>query len=310
MSPVAAAAQDYLLVRRALGYKLGRQGRQLLQFVAYLDRVGASTIRIEHAIGWATQPIGGECGYWGDRLSVVRQFARYLQTIDPACEVPPKRLLPSRRRRPIPHIYTPQQIEDLMLAARDLRGELHRATMQTLIGVMAVTGMRIGEAIGLDRDDVDDRHQLLRVIDSKFGKSRELALHATTMVALDNYARLRDRLCPRPSCEAFFISRNGTRLLSQCAHFVFARLVKTIGLEPCSGRRRPRPHDLRHSFAVNTLLDWYATDTPNVQARLPLLSTYLGHVEPANTYYYLTAAPELLSRAARRLEPTPGGTRP
>jgi len=307
VSPLAAAAADYLRVRRALGYKLDRQGRLLMQFVAYLDQVGASTITIEHAVAWATQPAGGHCSYWADRLSVVRQFARYLQTIDPACEVPPTRLLPYQRRRPTPHIYTAAQIEDLMLATRDLRGELHRATMQTLIGVMAVTGMRTGEAIGLDRDDVDDRHQLLLVLDSKFGKSRELALHESTMAALDDYARLRDRLCPQPSCEAFFISRNGTRLLSQCVHRVFARLVKTVGLQPRPGCRRPRPHDLRHSFAVNTLLDWYATDTPNVPARLPSLSTYLGHVEPANTYYYLTAAPELLSRAARRLEPVKEG---
>jgi integrase/recombinase XerD len=174
---------------------------------------------------------------------------------------------------------------------------------------MAVTGMRIGETIRLDRDDVDHRHQLLRVIDSKFGKSRELALHESTMDALDKYAELRDRLCPRPSCEAFFISRNGTRLLSQCVNRVFARLVRTVGLEPRSARCRPRPHDLRHSFAVSTLLDWYATDT-NVQARLPSLSTYMGHVEPASTYYYLTAAPELLALAARRLEPVQKGLLP
>jgi integrase/recombinase XerD len=304
MSTLAAAAADYLRMRRALGYKLDRQGRQLLQFVAYLDQFGASTITTEHAVAWATQPPGGECSYWTDRLSVVRQFARYLQTIDPACEVPPKHLLPYRRQRPVPYIYTAQQIEELMLAAQDLRGELHRATMQTLIGLMAVTGMRIGEAIGLDRDDVDARHQLLRVIDGKFGKSRELALHASTLVALDDYAKLRDRLCPSPGCEAFFISRNGTRLLSQCVHFVFARIVKIVGLEPGNGRRRPRPHDLRHSFAVSTLLNWYADDTTSVQAQLPSLSTYMGHVEPANTYYYLTATPELLARAASRLEPT------
>jgi len=307
MSTLAAAAEDYLRMRRALGYKLDRQGRQLLQFVAYLDRVGASTITIEHAVAWATQPTGSECRYWADRLSVVRQFARFLQTIDPSCEVPPTRLLSYRRRRVAPHIYTPQQIEDLMLATQDLRGELHRATMQTLIGVMAVTGMRIGEAIGLDRDDVDHRHQLLRVIDSKFGKSRELALHASTMAAVNDYAQLRDRLCPRPSCTTFFVSRNGTRLLSQCVHRVFARLVGAVGLEPPPGRRRPRPHDLRHSFAVSTLLDWYASNTTSVQARLPWLSTYMGHAEPANTYYYLTAAPQLLELTARRLEPVQEG---
>jgi integrase/recombinase XerD len=232
-----------------LATSLTAKGRQLLQFVVYLEQAGASTITIEHAVAWATQPAGGECSYWADRLSVVRQFARYLQTIDPSCEVPPTRLLPCRRRRLAPHIYAPQQIEDLMVAAQDLRGELHRATMHTLIGVMAVTGMRIGEAIGLDRDDVEHAHQLLRVIDSKFGKSRELALRASTMAALDDYAQLRDRLCPRPSCEAFLISRNGTRLLSQCVHRVFARLIGAVGLEPPPGRRRPRPHDLRHSLS-------------------------------------------------------------
>ena len=307
MSTLEAAAADYLRVRRALGYKLGRQGRQLLQFVAYLEQVGASTVTIEHAIAWATQPAGADCNYWCDRLSVVRQFARYLRTIDPTCEVPPKRLLPYRRRRPTPYLYSPHEITALMTAAGELRGALHPATMQTLIGLMAVTGMRIGETIRLDRDDVDHRHQLLRVIYSKFGKSRELALHETTMHALDDYAQLRDRLCPRPSCEAFFISRNGTRLLSQVVHRVFARLVTTGGLEPHPGRRRPRPHDLRHSFAVSTLLDWYATDATDVQARLPSLSTYMGHVEPASTYYYLTAAPELLALAARRLEPAQKG---
>ena len=179
MSTLAAAAHDYLRVRRALGYKLDRQGRQLLQFIAYLDRAGATTVTIEHAIGWATLPADATGGYWSDRLSVVRQFARYLQTIDPACEVPAKRLLPYRRERPIPFLFTSAEIERVMRAARQLRGELHAATTQTLIGLMAVTGIRVGEAIGLGRDDIDHRGQLIRVIDGKFGKSREVAVHQT-----------------------------------------------------------------------------------------------------------------------------------
>ena len=173
MSTLAAAAHDYLRVRRALGYKLERQGRQLLQFIAYLDEAGATTVTIEHAIGWATLPTSATGGYWCDRLSVVRQFARHLQTIDPACEVPPKALLPYRRQRPIPFLFAPAEIERVMRAARQVRGELHAATTQTLIGVMAVTGIRVGEAIGLDRDDVDRPGQLIRVIDGTFGKSRE-----------------------------------------------------------------------------------------------------------------------------------------
>jgi integrase/recombinase XerD len=152
VSTLAAAAHDYLRVRRALGYKLERQGRQLLQFIAYLDEAGATTVTTEHAIGWATLPTSATGGYWCDRLSVVRQFAWHLQTIDPACEVPPKALLPYRRQRPIPFLFAPADIERVMRAARQLRGELHAATTQTLIGVMAVTGIRVGEAIGLARD--------------------------------------------------------------------------------------------------------------------------------------------------------------
>jgi integrase/recombinase XerD len=171
---------------------------------------------------------------------------------------------------------------------------------------MAITGMRLGEAIGLDRDDVDERHRLLRIIDSKFGKSREVALHESAMEAMNAYRQLRDRLCPRPSCEAFFASTAGTRLFASCVHRVFARLVSTVGLQPRSPRCRPRMHDIRHSFAVRTLLDWHATGA-DVQARLPSLATDMGHVNPASTYYYLTAAPELLALVVRRLEPAPEG---
>ena len=307
MSTLAAVADDYLRVRRALGYKLDRQGRQLLQFIAYLDAVGATTVTIEHAIGWATLPTRASGGYWSDRLSVVRQFARYLQTIDPACAVPAKGLLPSRRERPIPFLFTPADIERVMRVARQLRGELHAATTQTLIGLMAVTGIRVGEAIGLGRDDVDRREHLIRVIDGKFGKSREVAIHETTIAALDRYADLRDRVCPRPRSDAFLLSRNGTRLLYQCVRLVFMRLARAAGLEDRSPGSRPRPHSLRHSFAVNTLRDWYANDL-DVQARLPLLTTHMGHVTPASTYYYLTAAPDLLALAASRLDPIPERT--
>jgi integrase/recombinase XerD len=308
VSTLRTAAEDYLRIRRALGYKLEIQGWMLRGFVGYLEQAGASTVTIEHAVAWATQPAAANPTYWGDRLSVARQFARHLQTLDPACEVPPTRLLPCRRRRAIPYLYTPQEIAALMRAASQLRGPLHAATYQTLIGLMAVTGMRLGEAIRLDRDNVDARHQLLVIIDSKFGKSREVALHESAMDALDAYGRLRDELCPRPRCEAFLVSTVGTRLLGSCVHRVFARLVRTVGLTPRSPRCRPRPHDLRHSFAVRTLLDWHATRA-DVQARLPSLSTYMGHVNPASTYYYLTAAPELLALAARRLEPAPEGPR-
>jgi integrase len=292
-------------MRRALGYKLEIQGWMLRGFVTYLEQAGASTVTIEHALAWATQPAGAHASYWSDRLSVARQFARHLQTIDPACEVPPTGLLSPRRRRAIPYLYTPAEIAALMHAAGQLRGPLHAATHRTLIGLMAVTGMRLGEVIGLDRDDVDERHRMLRIIDSKFGKSREVVLDDSVIHALRAYRDLREELCPRPRGEVFFVSTAGTRLFSSCVHRVFARLLRIVGLEPRSPRCRPRMHDLRHSFAVRTLLDWHAAGL-DVQARLPSLSTYMGHVSPASTYYYLQAAPELLALAARRLEPAEG----
>lgn len=306
MSSLREMAEDYLRMRRALGYKLEISGKQLLCFISYLEEIGAQTVTIEHALAWATQPAGADPGYWGSRLSVVRQFARYLQTLDQACEVPPAGLLPNRPGRAIPYLYEPEEIIALTRAARDLEPPLLAANYQTLIGLLAVSGLRLGEAIRLDRGDVDARHRLLRIIDSKFGKSREVVLHDSTMHALSEYGRLRDQRFPQPRCEAFLVSLRGTRLRANCIHHMFARLVRLAGLKPRSPRCRPRLHDLRHAFAVRTLLEWYR-DGVDVQARLPLLSTYMGHANPASTFWYLTAAPELLQLVANRLDSTMEG---
>lgn len=305
MSALAAVAQDYLRVRRALGFKLESQGRQLAHFIVFLDRAGATTVTTDLAVAWATGVEGSE-RYWLDRLSVARQFAKHLHTLDPACEIPPKHLLAMPTRRPTPHLFTPDEIADLMTAATRLRGVLHRTTVQTVIGLMAVTGMRSGEVIRLDRDDVDHGQQLLRVLETKFGKSREVAVHPTTLTALDRYAEIRDRECAQPVCGAFFVTRNGTRLHQSCLNFVFRRLIARTGIQARGSRPRPVPHDLRHSFAVRTLLDWH-TAGRDVQSQLPALSTYLGHVEPATTFYYLSAAPELLALVAGKLEPLAKG---
>jgi integrase len=299
-------AEEYLRMRRALGYKLEVQGWLLEEFIAYLEHAGAATVTIEYAVAWATLPATAERSYWAQRLSVVREFARHLRTIDPDCEIPPANLLPFRPRRATPHLYQPGEIRALMTAAGTLPIPLQAATYRTLIGLLAVTGLRLGEAIRLNRDDLDADHQLLRILHSKFGKSREVALHDSTMAALADYGRLRDERFPTPACSAFFLSTRGTRLLAPCIHETFNRLVKVAGITPRPGGRRPRPHDLRHGFAVSTLLDWYR-DGLDVQARLPLLSTWLGHVNPASTFWYLTAAPELLALAANRLDPTMEG---
>lgn len=305
MSSLRELAEDYLRMRRSLGYKLEISGWQLEKFVTYLEQAEAATVTIENALAWATSA-GSDPSYWAQRLSVVRQFARHLQTIDPACEVPPARLLPYRTPRAIPYLYEPEEITALMRAAEELEPSLLAANYRTLIGLLAVSGLRLGEAIRLNRADVDVRHALLRILDSKFSKSREVVLHDTTMRALEEYARLRDRRFPQPRCEAFLVSLRGTRLRKNCVHDMFARLVQVAGLKPRSPRCRPRPHDLRHAFAVRTLLEWYR-DGADVQARLPLLSTYMGHVNPASTFWYLTAAPELLGLVARRLDSTMEG---
>lgn len=302
MSSLREVAEDYLRMRRALGYKLELSGWHLEKFASYLEQTGARTVTIENAVAWATSA-GADPSYWAQRLSIVRQFARHLQTIDPACEVPPAQLLPYRAPRAIPYLYEPEEITALMDAAGELEPPLLAANYRTLIGLLSVTGLRLGEAIRLDRGDVDVRHRLLRILDSKFSKSREVVLHDTTTHALDEYARLRDRRFPQPRCEAFLVSLRGTRLNKNAVHDMFPRLVHVAGLKPRSPRCRPRPHDLRHTFAVRTLLEWYR-DGVDVQARLPLLSTYLGHVNPASTFYYLHAAPELLGLVANRLDST------
>jgi len=231
-----------------------------------------------------------------------RGFATYLHSLDPSTEVPPTDLLPLRSHRAVPYLYSDGDIVALMTAAEEiLRSPLRVLTYRTLIALLAVTGMRIGEAIRLNRHDLDFEAVLLTVRLSKFGKSRELPLHTITLEALQSYIRQRDQLLPRPTAPSLFVSTVGTRLLYCDVHWTFLRLVRHVGLQPRSMACRPRLHDLRHTFAVRTVMDAYRADA-DVAARLPLLSTYLGHTHPANTYWYLSAAPELLALAGKRLE--------
>lgn len=305
MSALRRDLDGYLVIRRALGFKLERAGLLLADFVAHLEANEADTITTDAALVWATLPPNGASNWWAQRLSVVRGFARHLHAIDPTHEVPPPGLLPGRSHRATPYLYADRDIAALMAAARGVRSPLRAATFETLVGLLAVTGLRIGEALRLDRDDVDLVDGVLRIRLSKFGKSREVPLHPSTVDALAAYTRERDRLCRRPVDRAFFVSTAGTRLLYCNAHLAWLDLVRRAGLQRRSAACRPRPHDLRHSFAVRTLLGWYP-DGADVHARLPLLSTYLGHVHPGNTYWYLSAAPELLTLVVARLDATVG----
>jgi len=306
MTGLAEHVQNYLQVRRALGFKLVGESQLLSEFVKFAEDAGQRTVTTSLALDWARLPRSGSRNYLSRRLRAVRGFARYLKALDPACEVPPLELLPASKYRPAPYLYREDEILALMAAARRLRPALRAATFETVIGLLACTGLRIGEAIRLDRDDVDLEGQVLIVRDSKFGKSREVLLHESAVRALADYSQRRDRLSPKVKERSFFITTRGTRLCHPTFHQPFRALLKQAGIEHPSPARHVRIHDLRHSFAVKTLLGWYR-DGGDVAARMPLLSTYLGHVDPAATFWYLSAAPELLQLAAERLELDAGG---
>jgi integrase len=297
MSSLHRALEDYLRVRRALGFQLERAGKLLPDFLRYLDERGLSHVTTTAALAWATQPRDAQPAWWSARLLVVRGFAKYLQTIEPRTEVPSPELLPQHRARSKPYVYSAADITALLSATDTLRSPFRAATYKTLLGLLAVTGMRVGEAIALDDGDVQRRRSLV-IRKAKFGKSREVPLHASTVHALDLYRRERDQKVARRRVTSLFVSSHGTRLLYQNVHITFLRLVYEAGL----GERKPRPtiHDLRHTFAIRTVLAWHR-DGLDVEARLPLLSTYLGHINPSSTYWYLSAVPELLEAATLRL---------
>jgi integrase len=298
MSELRQAVADYLAIRHALGFQLRGYDRLLGDLVVELQRTGASTLTTELAVAWATEPAGAQPFRWKTRLSVARGFARYLQTIDPAAQVPPSDLLAYRRARPAPYLYSAAEIDALLGATETLRPTLRAATYRTLLGLLAVTGMRVGEAIALDRDDVDLRERRLAIRGAKHA-ARQLPLHPSTAETLHAYARRRDQLAPAPKTSSFFVSTVGTSVIYECVRETFIKLRGVAGLERAA-RPSPRIHDLRHSFAVQTLLEWHRAGV-DVAARLPLLSAWLGHRHPASTYYYLQAAPELLALAAERL---------
>lgn len=244
--PLRDALVDYLALRRALGYRLERPEKLLKQFLAHLEAAGQGVVTVRNALEWAQLPSDGASNWWGYRLSVVRGFATYLHALDPAHEVPAAELLPQRPQRATPYLYSEVDVAALMSAANTLSTPLRRATLTTLIGLLSVTGMRVGEAIALDRSDVDLATGLLLVRYGKFGKTRELRLHPTTRAALKRYQRLRDRTAPPTGTVAFFVSAAGTRLLYCNVHNTFQRLVKLAGITPRSTSCRPRIHDLRH----------------------------------------------------------------
>ncbi|MDQ2782516.1 MAG: tyrosine-type recombinase/integrase [Actinomycetota bacterium] len=302
MSTLHQRLADHLAIRRAMGFKMERHAKLLAQFVDYLVLRDANTVTLEHALAWATSPTTSNPNWWAARLSMVRGFAVYLNALDPAHQVPPHGLIRSVTRRAVPYLYTDDEVTALVRAAGALPGSpLRAATYRTLICLLAVTGMRVGEAIRLDRQDWDSKLGLLTVRDTKFGTSRHLPLHPGSTAGLQDYLDLRDHLLPHPHTDALLLSTRGHRLRYNRVWDTYHRLLGPAGITPRPSACHPRIHDLRHTFAVASLLGWYR-DGVDVPAMLPRLSTYLGHADPQHTYWYLSAAPELLALAADRLE--------
>jgi integrase/recombinase XerD len=299
MAMMRLAAQRYLRMRRSLGYELDEPGRLVLDFADHLDALGVTRLSIDVVVAWATTP-QGSAPYWHWlRLSAVRGFAIHLHTLDPVHQVPPADLLPRHYMRPPPYLFSDDEVIALMRAAGRMRHGPAALTYQTLIGMLAVTGMRPGEAYRLDREHFDPQNATLTVVRSKYGKSRQLILDCSTVTALQEYGRHRDRLCPHPAEPSLLVSMQGTRLNVTSTERSFVRLTHNVGLRPRSARTRPQLKNLRHTFAVNTLIGWYRSGV-DVDARLPVLSTWLGHVDPQATYWYLQASPELLALAAQK----------
>jgi integrase/recombinase XerD len=288
---------DYLQLRRSLGHQLEDAGRLLPGFVAFLHDRGLSTVTVSAAMEWAALPAADPRSTVGPRrMTAVRGFARYLAGVDPATEVPPLGLLPLQARWRGPFVFSPTDIDLIMNRVGDFTPPLRSATYVTLIGLLAATGLRIGEAIKLDRADIDWSAGLLLIRESKFGKSRLVPVTDTTLQALSDYARLRDQLQRRVRQPSFFTSRTRHRLCYAAVSESFRNVIDDSGIG-ADAPRRPRLHDLRHTFAVRTLLGWYRSGE-DVQAKIPALSSYLGHREPSSTYWYLSAVPELLVCAA------------
>jgi integrase/recombinase XerD len=309
VKPLEQALHDYLRIRRSCGYQLQKEESLLGHFVALLQAEGAPYISRELALRWATLPAKAQPFTWAQRLGKVRRFALWLSATDPRTEIPAPDLLPHRYRRKPPHIYSDEEIAKLLAQAQKLpsRKGLRAHTYATLFGLLTVTGMRLGEALGLDRADVDLDLGILHIRQGKCRKSRYVPVHPSTVEVLKRYAEARDRLFRAPAISAFFLSELGRRITKGAAEYTFAVLSQQIGLRvraPVKGKRGhgPRLHDMRHYFAACTLVRWYRAGL-DVERELPKLTTYLGHVCVTDTYWYLEAVPELLQLAAERLIP-------
>lgn len=303
MTTIEQSIQDYLALRRNLGFKLRDAGLCLAKFAVFLEARSAVHITVALALEWAQQSPSMQPATCAQRLGYVRGFARYHVASDPHTEIPPAGLLPFRPNRAQPYLYSEEDIAGLLQCALDLptAGGLRPWTYHCLLGLLSVTGLRIGEAIRLKAEDVNLQEGVLTVRGTKFGKSRLVTIHPSTGDVLEQYRARRESFLAGRTALTFFITSRGNHLDIGDIHRTFYLLSRRLGLRGPTASHGPRLHDFRHRFAVQTLLRWYRSGE-DVERRMPMLSTYLGHVHVADTYWYLSACPELMGLAVTRLE--------
>jgi integrase/recombinase XerD len=303
MKPLTESIQEYLALRRSLGFKLRDAGARLAEFASFMAQRRAEHVTTALALQWAQLPREAQPAHWAQRLGYVRGFARHHLASDPRTEVPPPGLLPFRPARARPYLYSADEVARLLEHALRLppSSGLRPWTFHALLGLLSVAGLRLGEALRLRLDDVDLGAGVLCVRGTKFGKSRLVPIHASTCGVLADYRERRaGRLRGREALH-FFVTRTGHPLDAGDVRRTFYRLSREIGLRGPGDSHGPRLHDFRHRFAVETLTGWYRSQQ-DVERRLPTLSTYLGHVHVADTYWYLSAQPQLMTLAMARME--------
>jgi integrase/recombinase XerD len=307
MTTLRQAVQEYLCMRRDLGFKLREAGKGLLDFVSFMKRRRVSYITQSLALAWAQQPSHTQPAHWAQRLSFVRGFAQYRSATDSRTQIPAKSLLPFRPRRARPYLYSDGEIRGLLSAALAMPCHYERVKLRPwiyycLLGLLSVTGLRVSEARNLEVQDVDLKAAVLTIRGTKFGKTRLVPLHRSTCRVLADYITRRNRLWKqRPVSSYLFVSSSGHQLDGADIRRTFYALSRQIGLRGPFDSHGPRLHDMRHRFATNTLVRWYRSNQ-DPERKLPLLSAYLGHVHVADTQWYLNSSPELMREAMQRLE--------
>jgi len=299
---ITEQVNQYIQFKRSCGYKFETQGKELILFARYAELTGhKGPLTLELAVRWAKLPENADRRYWAIRYGHVRRFSQYMILFDPDTEILPKGLLgPSKRRLP-PHIYSEGEIEALLKAASNLspKNGLTSRTYVTLFGLLLSTGLRISEALNLSCENVDLKTGILTIKETKFRKSRLVPVHPSTLEALRRYMGFKQSYHLKVKSKMFFLNENGTPVNYYGVLYVFIKLSRKLGLR--NAGKKPKIHGMRHSFAVRRMLKWYQ-EGADLDAKILTLSTYLGHVEIRDTYWYLSAVPELLNIVSERFE--------